>query len=202
MHPARAAEGHQGQVPRVKPTFHRDHPQRPDHLRVGNGDHTGRRGHRSQVSPGRPRCARPQFHTESCQRRVGGRARQDDLAAEARAVGQIAEHQVRVGHRGLRAPAAIAGRAGIGTSRAWPDPQGTPGVHPCHRPAAGAHRVHVHRGQRDRYAGQHRLGGDLRTSPQHRRDIGGRSAHVEGKQIGHARQPRDVGGTDHSAGRP
>ena len=97
---------------------------------------------------------------------------------------------------------AVAGRAGTRSRRTWPDPQGAAIVEPRDRAAAGADRVHVDHREPDRDARHHRLGRDLRLSPEDGRDVGARPAHVEGEHVLEAACARDERRPDDPGRRP
>ena len=87
MHAPRSAERDDRQVARIDASLDGDHPQRADHLRLGDGDDAGggldglEAEHGGELRRARARRA-PAQH---------------DLAAERLAVAQVAEKQVGVG---------------------------------------------------------------------------------------------------------
>ena len=146
-------------------------------------------------------ASRPSSEPRRLQRRLGRVARQRQLAAQLRAVAEVAEQDVGVGDRRLLAALAVGGRAGVGARRARADAQRAARVGPGDRAAAGADGVDVDHRQLDRDAGDHRLGRRARLAAEHGRDVRARPAHVEGQHVLVAARPRDVRGADHAAGR-
>ena len=131
-------------------------------------------------------------------------------AAQEEAGVVVAEHQIGVGHGGLLAAAAVAGRAGCGAGGVRADAQQPHGVDRGDRAAAGADLDHVDRGGLDRQARalleavlapglQHR--GDLRAAVLDQAGLGGGAAHVEGEQVGVAGPRAQQRGGQRAAGR-
>jgi hypothetical protein len=82
------------------------------------------------------------------------------------------------------------------------DAQGAARVGPGDRTSARAHRVHVHHGQFDRYARNHRLRGRLGLPPDYRGHVRARTAHVEGQEVVVTALLPDVSRANDAASRP
>ena len=124
MHAAGTAERDEGELARVKAPLDTDHPQRSGHLGLRDLDDAGGRLLRGQ----------PQLVAQPLQglpREVRG---QHDLPAEGRAVGQVAEQQVRVGDGRLVATETVGRRARIRPGRTGTDPQRATLVGPATEP--------------------------------------------------------------------
>ena len=126
---------------------------------------------------------RPSFAPSRRERRLRAGAVEHDLAAEARAVGEVAEVDVGVGDRRLLAAEPVARGAGLGSCGARADPQRSTAVGPGDRAAAGAHRVHVDHRVLDRDPVDDGVGGRLHLAVDHEGDVGARAAHVERQEI-------------------
>ncbi len=191
MHPAGAAERDQRQRARVDPALHRDHAQRAHHLDLGHGHDPD--GRLDQVEG--------QLAAQPGDRPLGQLAAQGHAAAEHRAVAQVAEGQVGVGHGRLVAALPVGRRSRCGARRARPDAQRAAGVGPGHRAAARAHGVDVDRRVLDRDARDDRRGRRLGLAAEHHRDVGAGAAHVEREEVGVAAGGGHEAGSDHAAGR-
>ena len=132
-----------------------------------------------------------------------GVAVERDVAAERRARGQQAEHEVGVGDRRLRAAVAVAGGAGAGARRARADAQRAARVAPADRAAAGADGVDVEHRQRDRPPADLAPGRLAHRAVEDHADVARRAAHVEAQRVGLARgrgRPGRAGGAAGRAG--
>ena len=122
-------------------------------------------------------------------------------AAEERAGPDGADHDMRVGRRGLGAALAVAGRPGIGAGALRADAQHAAIVDPGDRAAAGADRDDVEHRRADRQAVDLAFRGERRPSVLHQADVGRGAAHVEGDQVLEARARRLARRADHAGGR-
>src|SRR5437660_1237921 len=96
--------------------------------------------------------AEPELARQRAYGLLGCDAVELDSAGERRVRRKAAEQEVRVGDGGQLAAAPVAGWAGVGAGRHRADAQRAARVAPGDRAAAGADRVDVERGQRQRAA--------------------------------------------------
>src|SRR3954447_23530717 len=95
----------------------------------------------------------------------------------------VAEHQVSVRHRRSSAAEPVAGRTGLGAGTLRADMQHPASVHPGDRAAPGADGADVNHRHLDRYTPfDLEGGGETLLAADHRRDIGGGAAHVDGDE--------------------
>ena len=114
-----AAERQQRELARVDAALDGHHPQRPDHLGVGDVEDPLR-----ALAQARGRARSPSAPTAAL-----GRLASSSSAARERRVGvEVAEHEVRVGDRRLLAAVAVARGPGPGARRARADAQRAAGV--------------------------------------------------------------------------
>ena len=113
---------------------------------------------------------------------------------------QPSQNQIRIRHRGLRA-AAIADRAGIGSSGFRPYAQRSAGVEARDGASAGAHGVNIEHGHANRQAGNLGLAAGAGFAV-HQRHIGRSAAHVERDDSFESAAARHGRGSHHSARRP
>jgi hypothetical protein len=170
-----AAEGQQGEAPRVDAALDGHHPQRAHHLGVGHAhDALRARADLEVERAGQPFDRRV--------RRVGVEGHvtgQRDVGA------QMAQNEVRVGDRGLGPAAPVARRPRLGARAARTHAQGAARVAPGDRAAAGADGVDVDHGQRQRPAADlagRRLAHAAVLDDAH---VARGAAHVEAQQVGH-----------------
>ena len=106
------------------------------------------------------------------------------VGGDRRLGGQPAEDQVRVGHRGLLAATAVAGRAGVGARALRADAQRAAAVDPRDRAAARADRVDVDHRQADGQPGDLALDGQLGLGAAlgEEERVAARAAHVEAER--------------------
>ena len=187
-----AAEGREGELARVVAALHRHDLQGFRHRVV---DH---------VDDGRSRGA--DIDAQGLGKalgdgRFGGGVIDGEIAAKQRALVEVAEQQVAVGHRGLGPAAAVADGAGVGAGAPGADAQGPSAVHPGDGAAAGGHLGEIDDRHADRVAGAvHPAVGAgaaadlvlrrrlvLAVADQAR--LGGGAAHVEGNEVGAAGLP-------------
>ena len=191
MHPASSPEGEQRELPRVQAAFDANDPERARHLRVrhahgAQGDVLGREAQLlAERGEGLLREFTPQHH----------------LTAKLRAVGEVAEEEVGVGHRGFIAAHVVGGGTWLGTRRVGADAQRAAGIGPCYRAAARADGVDVDHGEFYGNACDHRLRGRLGFAGQDRGDIRARTAHVEGKEVLETAEGAHVGRADDASRR-
>ena len=103
---------------------------------------------------------------------------------------------------GLRAAAAVAGRAGLRARALRADAQEAAGVDPGDRAAARADRLDVDQRHRGRDAPFDLvLGRVALLAVDEDADVGARAAHVEREHVRLAERGRDVLGRGHAAGR-
>jgi hypothetical protein len=195
---AAAAERDEHEPARVDAALDAHPAQRPRHRRVGRRDE--RAGDREHAGLARRRRA---VHPLGQRAHGGVRPRrvERDAAAE-RARVDVPEHDVRVGHRGLRAAAPERRRPRHGAGAARTGPQGAGVVHPAHAAAAGRYRVDQHARQRDRHPGDVAAGLDERGAAENEADVGARAADVERERVGDAQRGAHRGRPDHAAGGP
>ena len=124
------------------------------------------------------------------------------VAAQQRALVEVAEQQVAVGDGGLGAAAAVADRARIGAGALRPDAQRAGAIDPGDRAAAGGDLGQVDHRHADRMAGAVHpavaagaaadlvLGRRLVLAVADQARLGGGAAHVEGEEIAAAGLPR------------
>ena len=118
---------------------------------------------------------------------LGTRGLELHRAAEEVVRVEVAEHQCRVGHGGLGAPASVAGGSRVSARAARPDAHEAASVHPGDRAAASTDRVDVDAGETGDVSGE--LGanpalvgeGDLPVA--HQADVEARPAGVDHDQV-------------------
>ena len=124
------------------------------------------------------------------------------VAAQLLQLGEIAEHDVRVGHRGFGAALAVRGRTGIGTRRLRTHAQRAGEFrHVGNRAATRAHRADVHRRGTHRDVAHRGLATQPRLPVHDQRDVGRRAADVHGEQVREARLHRTPQRAGHAARR-
>ena len=143
MQGAGAAEREQRVLPRVDAALDGHDAKRAHHLGVGDADDPLGAGERIEV----------EFAGERGDRALGCVAVERDAAGERRVGAEVAEEQVRVGHRRLGPAAPVAGGPGLGPGGARPDAQRAARVPPRDRSAARADGVHGEHRQRERPVG-------------------------------------------------
>src|SRR5215211_5956470 len=126
-------------------------------------------------------------------------APQYDFTSELRAVGEVAEEEVGVGHRGLIAAHIVGGGTRLGTSRVGTDTQRAAGVGPGYRAAARADRMDVDHGEFYGDSCDHRLRGGLGFAGQDRGGVRARTAHVEGKEVRVTAEGSHIGRADYAS---
>ncbi len=173
MHRARAPEREQGEAPRVDASLHRHHPQRPDHLLVGNADDP-------LGGLDRLEAERPRELVDARRRRL---VIEGDAAGQGGVRGQVPEQEVGVGDGGLAAAPPVAGRAGVGARRPGADAKGAARIPPADRAAACSDRVHVDHRQLDRTAVDLPGVGAAHLAALDHADIARRTSHVETKHV-------------------
>ena len=179
-----AAEGDEGEAPRIDAPLHRDPPHGQLHVGVDDPDDPLR----GDPRPGQGRAGSGEVEpAEVAERGVGG---------------DPAEDQVCVGDGGAPAAPPIAGGTGVGTGRRGADDQGAAGVDPGDRSAARADRVHVERGHPDRVTADRPPRRRLGLTAAHQAYVGGGAAHVEGDGVGVAVGGRRVGRSPDAARGP
>ena len=199
VHRAGAPERHQREPARVDAALDRDHAQRPRHLAVGDADD----------ALGGLGLAEPELLAEARDRGAGGIAVELDVAGEPRVRREVAEDEVRVGHRRLGAAPAVTGGPGLGARRARPHAHGAALVAPGDRAAAGADGVDVHHRQlQDAPAELARVGPANGAALDHA-DVARGAAHVEPDRVPvagfggeHPRADRAPGRAGEDAPRP
>ena len=173
MHAAGAAEGEEGEVARVEAAFDADHAQRPGHLGVGDPDDAPRRLVRVEPEPF-PNEAKGLLR-EPCP--VEGH-----LSAELGAVGQMAEVEVGVGDGRLLTAFVVGGRAGSAPAEWGPTRRAPPWSAQAIEPPPALTVCTSTMGS---------LMGTPATTvsvvvwprPDHGRDVGRGTAHVEGEEV-------------------
>lgn len=104
MHGAGPTEGEEGVgARRVLAAFYRVDPRRVSHVLVDD----------LVDAPGGPHGVEPQGTRDLLKCQQGGVAVQLHLPAEEEVGVEVAQDQIRIGHRGLLAAAAVAGRTGV-----------------------------------------------------------------------------------------
>jgi hypothetical protein len=173
VQPPGAAEGQQREVARVEALLDGHHPQRPDHLGVGDADDA--LGRRQQVVTER---------AERADRALGGLASSATPPASGVCGVEQAEHEVRVGDRRLGARRAVAGGPRLGARRARSDAQSAARVAPGDRAAPGADRVDVDHRQRERPPADLASAGLAHAAALDDADVARGAAHVEAQRSG------------------
>ena len=125
------------------------------------------------------------------------------LHAPPEQAAQVAEHDVRVGHRRALAAAAVAGGAGQRAGALGADAERPGHRHVRDRAAAGADRDDVERGDADaEVVGERARARDGWMRVPIERHVGRRAAHVEAEDVAMARELAEEHGCAHSAGGP
>ena len=170
----RAAHRDQGELARVEPLADGDEADAFGHLRVDDLVDTGRRV--LDPEPERLRDARGDRVSREPGIEIDGTSR-EPLRVE------IPEHDGRVRHRRLAAPARVAGRAGVRAGGPGADPESSRVVDPGDAPAARPDRVHVHHRNPHREFVDHPFAPDEGLGAGDERDVRARSAHVQGDEV-------------------
>ena len=127
---------------------------------------------------------------------------EDEPAREGPADGEAPEEEVRVGHRRLRAPPAVAGRSGRRAGALRPDPEGAVGLNPHDRAAAGPDGVDVELRHLERESIDPVVVRHAGREPVHEGDVGARAPHVERDDVFDPRALRDPDRAGDPADRP
>ena len=186
MQRPRPAERHQRIIARIEAALDRDGAHRAHHV----GDHDTQNALRGFLHG---EAEPPRRRPDGAPGR-GGIERQ--FAARQPFFGQAAEREVGVGHRGLRAAAAVASRPGIGAGAARADLHQPVPVEPGDRAAPGADGVDIHHRLAHREAGDLPVEADPGVVVADQRDVGARAAHVEGDDVRPVRALRGVDRAD------
>ena len=142
LKPGRAAAGHDHALARIDAFADGDLVDRLDHQLIGDGD-DGESGFRHTA---------PELLRKLLEHAMRGlRIELHTTAVEVIRI-EPAEHDARIGHGGLVAAGAVAGRAGHGAGALRADAQQAAGVDPGDRAAASADAAHVDRGHRHHVA--------------------------------------------------
>ena len=187
-----ATEGHQDVITRIPPALGGNELDRADDVVLGHPHRViGDLLHAAAELPGQRR--------ES----VAGEFGIDVHAPAEEGVGEHgAADEVRVGDRGLRAAAPVAGGAGLGAGRAGADAQHAAVVAPDDRASSGAYGHDVEHRNADGEPVDLGIAGQHRRAALHQAHVGARASHVEGDEIPVARAPGLAYRAHHARCRP
>ena len=187
-----AAVGDQGEVSGVVALLDGDQPESAEHVLVDDVDHASGRFVQGESHGG----------GERRQHRLGGIEIERHLAAGERRR-QVAENGVGVGHGGLDAATAVAGRSRFGAGALGPHPQCLRIVRDLRdRPPARADAPNVDCRRADGKETDLGFPGNLRRPVDDDADVGGGTAHVEGQEVRSSDLLRDPAGAGDAARGP
>ena len=198
---SRSAHRHHRVAARVAPLLHDVHAGRASHVLA----------HQVVDAPGRLRDREPEARGEPRHRGLRGGGVERHPPAEEVAGVEIAEQQVRVGHRRPGAALTVAGGSGLGAGAVGSDLQQAEVVHAGDRSAARADLHHVDHGRVHRKAAplpepadsrrlQH--GCDVRLPVLDEGRLRGRPPHVESEEVGVTDRPPGQGARLRATRRP
>ena len=180
-----AAVGHERQLRRHEPAA----------SRCGCAPRAPSTRARPRGSPTRSRPGRGPTRSPTTAHATRARVDVERHATAEEALGvDVAEHDERVGERGLRPAPAVARGTRVGARRPRADPDRTHRVHPRERAAAGADGVDVDHRQRSPVPEQRPAGPAQRLAARDERDVERRAAEVAGDHVGIVQLGRELGG--------
>ncbi|MNO98127.1 hypothetical protein D3C76_898620 [compost metagenome] len=174
MHARRTARADQGKVPWVIAAFDRYPANATDHVQVDQGDDADRRAFDADAQG---------FGDFAPDRLYGGLAIEPDAAAQQRAVGQVTQGQVGVGHGRLGAALAVAHRSRVGAGAARADLEHAEVVEVGDRAAAGAEGFHLDHRHADAIAQEVGVLAEIGASALAQGDVERGAAHVHGDHV-------------------
>ncbi len=172
------------------PSLDRNNADGADHVAVGDRQDAARRLMQREAQ----RVRDMGFDRDASPGDVEGHAPAQQVAR------QMAQYQMRIGHRRALTAQAVAGRPGTGAGTGWPDDQRA-AFNLCQRTATGADRDHIDHRQRQRPFSDTAAMRQIDAAIAHETDIGTGAPDIDGDQVTEPCRSGSIAGSDHTRGR-